>query len=1104
MIWSVSTGKMFERCQRQWFFKTQLASAKAKDQTRRHAWRLSKLQSLSAWRGNLVDQVLSQEVLPAFRQGRSITADQTLSSAMVRFDRQLAIGRARRLHEGGFNPTAFGEDFVAFHALEYGGVLAEAEIERARDEVRRAIESFFSMEELIARLRTSDRLITQRALSFTHADTTVRAVPDLIVFKKAGPPAIVDWKVHAFGRHDAWLQLAVYAAALVRGTPHNDFPATGSFAETDVGLLEVQLLTGTLRRHRLTDEHIALADGHIARSLRKHASGYRRHEWEGFDVTTHRLSSDALCFNVRELPVQVDVLGDDAVTDIETNIFPILNLDDLKLRYDTYRVRNLRRDQDEYFQNRDSLVRDLSFKLKVPVQIIERKGETYVVVPGDVADVPQKFLLVRTYVYLDKVESGIPLDFNVRNPENDAICLRFIQFMMQAPLFRNNRLWQPSSGMGFFEKAPAEEAGGIGRYRGFAARATIAPSGRIGLCVDVHSKYVRTTSLPAHLSRLTFRQFQGQRCVYRYGHQWYELRIETFSDLNISDEQIRTADGPVSLFEFIARESRKPLPAELASLPHDASVIRYRNNRGEDRAAPSGLCYLVCDTQENALHQGAILPPHIRREQTSRFVSEYLTDLRFNDISIRVSSEPEQIEQKLFRVPDFEFGNGRKLSVQGTPGASQVSLDNLGRKRIDLLRDDRAGFYVKDRFRRQYLILPQSVWESWGERFVADLKQTVDGLYPEGGGYKPEIITYKDRGPRTYRDQGKAILEAVGDRFMESAYALVMLHPTTDRKVREHDLLAAMVIRELRAKDIYAAVNHSEMGERSYVMVSGKDGTPRYEVRDSQRSRFTGYLRNVALNKVLLTNNFWPFVLATPLHAEVTIGIDVKNQTAGFTVVGRNGSFVKSCCHTSRQKEKLLKVQVLTHLAEIIRDEKIRLGRPVKSVVIHRDGRCFQSEMDGPAAAIDKLKSEGVVAADGTLTILEISKSAPVRLRLFEVQRARGSKLFVQNPQVGLYTINRNEGFLCSTGRAFTRRGTVQPLHVRCVLEGIPFVQALEDAYALTTLAWTRPEDCSRYPVTIKLTDRWLGEEASEFDEEALLYEIEESDDKDGDERASA
>jgi hypothetical protein len=267
MIWSVSTGKMFERCQRQWFFKTQLASAKAKDETRRRAWRLSKLQSLSAWRGNLVDQVLSQEVLPAFEQGRSITADQALASAMARFDRQLAIGRAHRLHEDGFTPAALGDDFVAFYALEYGGVLDEAEIERARDEVRRAIRSFFSMETLMSRLRTADRLITQRALSFTHADTTVRAVPDLIVFKEGHPPAIVDWKVHVFGWRDAWLRLAVYAAALARGTLHSDFPVTGPFAETDIGLLEVQLLTGTLRRHRLTDEHISQADGFIARSF---------------------------------------------------------------------------------------------------------------------------------------------------------------------------------------------------------------------------------------------------------------------------------------------------------------------------------------------------------------------------------------------------------------------------------------------------------------------------------------------------------------------------------------------------------------------------------------------------------------------------------------------------------------------------------------------------------------------------------------------------------------------------------------------------------------------------------------------------------------------
>jgi argonaute-like protein implicated in RNA metabolism and viral defense len=294
------------------------------------------------------------------------------------------------------------------------------------------------------------------------------------------------------------------------------------------------------------------------------------------------------------------------------------------------------------------------------------------------------------------------------------------------------------------------------------------------------------------------------------------------------------------------------------------------------------------------------------------------------------------------------------------------------------------------------------------------------------------------------------------------------------------------------------------MGECSYMLVADRDGTPRYEIRPDQRGRFMGYLRNVALNKVLLTSSLWPFILATPLHADVTVGIDVKNQTAGFTIIGRNGSFVKSYCQPSRQKEKLLKEQVLTHLAQIIRDEASRQRRPVKSVVVHRDGRCWQSELDGATAAVEKLKREGVMAPDGSLTLLEISKSAPVRLRLYEVQRTHGSRPYVQNPQVGLYTIiNGNEGFLCSTGRAFPHKGTVQPLHVRCVVEGIAFVEALEDVYALTTLAWTRPEDCSRYPVTLKLTDRWLGEEASEFDEEALIYESEENEDKRGEEKAS-
>ncbi len=39
----------------------------------------------------------------------------------------------------------------------------------------------------------------------------------------------------------------------------------------------------------------------------------------------------------------------------------------------------------------------------------------------------------------------------------------------------------------------------------------------------------------------------------------------------------------------------------------------------------------------------------------------------------------------------------------------------------------------------------------------------------------------------------------------------------------------------------------------------------------------------------VLLNCRWPFVLAEPLHADLTIGIDIKNNTAGFSFVFKAG-----------------------------------------------------------------------------------------------------------------------------------------------------------------------------------------------------------------------
>ena len=126
---------------------------------------------------------------------------------------------------------------------------------------------------------------------------------------------------------------------------------------------------------------------------------------------------------------------------------------------------------------------------------------------------------------------------------------------------------------------------------------------------------------------------------------------------------------------------------------------------------------------------------------------------------------------------------------------------------------------------------------------------------------------------------------------------------------------------------------------------------------------------------------------------------------------------------------------------------------------------------------------------DATLTMLEVSKTSPASLRLFDVTVEGGRSPWVENPEVGTYHLATDtDAYLCATGRAFRRPGTVNPLHVRFVEGPLPFLICLEDLYALTTLAWTRPEDCTRDPITIKLNDRRLGEDAGDYDSDALNF----------------
>jgi len=206
---------------------------------------------------------------------------------------------------------------------------------------------------------------------------------------------------------------------------------------------------------------------------------------------------------------------------------------------------------------------------------------------------------------------------------------------------------------------------------------------------------------------------------------------------------------------------------------------------------------------------------------------------------------------------------------------------------------------------------------------------------------------------------------------------------------------------------------------------------------------------------------------------------------------------VRTICKESTQKEQLSPDLIKKYLVEIVSKEAAESVSPVKSIVIHRDGRLWEAERPGVHRAMLALTTDGIISPEAKSAVLEIPKSSWARFRLFDVTENGRDRYWVDNPQVGCHwLISENEAYVCSTGRAFPRRGTVRPLHVLYVEGQLAFADCLEDLYSLTTLTWTRPEDCTRYPITIKLTDRRLGEDASEYDADALEFKESEAEEE--------
>jgi hypothetical protein len=273
MIWSVSSGKQFEKCARQWYYKNIAAHALVKnDPDRRAITILSKVKSVDAWRGTIVDNIISKRLTYAINKKFTIKKDYFITEALKEFQNQLKFAKSKKYWDDGF-VFSEEEDFAALYPYEFNIGLSEIEIQRLETDIIQAISQLLDDKELIEYLQSSSLLISQRALTYKFNKFTVRGFPDLIAFFSDRPPHIFDWKVHTFGTKAYDHQLIAYAYALyktIQVKPHNDFPLNLSkYSINEYRLTEYQLLQkeSPKRDYEVTDESINNLTKYISSSI---------------------------------------------------------------------------------------------------------------------------------------------------------------------------------------------------------------------------------------------------------------------------------------------------------------------------------------------------------------------------------------------------------------------------------------------------------------------------------------------------------------------------------------------------------------------------------------------------------------------------------------------------------------------------------------------------------------------------------------------------------------------------------------------------------------------------------------------------------------------
>jgi hypothetical protein len=753
-------------------------------------------------------------------------------------------------------------------------------------------------------------------------------------------------------------------------------------------------------------------------------------------------------------------------------------------------------DNARFAENLNRLATFVAKNTQHPVSAYKRGNKHYLATTADSHRLTKRDWRLTPHVATLKATSEKQhLNYSRIGDEQIDLALNLLRFQIRGALSDHSELWSDSAAT-FYLREPLNQSDEVDVYIGFSFHLHYLPDKKFYLSLDSTVKYVDKQSLLEHLDGgAEFKDFRLRQFLYRSAHNWFRIRLMALASHSIAEQKfVHRKDGQTYfVYDWTLKACRGAVPDHIKRLSPDSPAILYRfpndsvdkdgeksgDTDNKDLYGAAGLCYKTYQNdapEVRRLHKFSLATPYHRLAKANELIRKYFQRIPFRTFGMfsfadrALTSSP-----KRFYIPRLLYGKGKVLQVRDGQKGEGVDITEYARKRLEFLQCREGGLLTQDPLGNQYILAPQSLHRSIIRAGREEHVRQIRRMHSHP--YRLDEVWYEDSDARNLHRQVSAIKRALERSRIDRGTALLVLPENAHKDL--HNYLKRELFGTLQTQCLNAA------SLKRFFVFNGRE----FVIREETERDFYSYMRYVAIG-TLLVSRVWPFALADPMNYDVHIGIDVLNGLAGFTYLYQGGKEVIFRHYTNThgkkaQGEKLSPKLLRQALYDDLREDLQRLQIKPSSLVIHRDGRSYEEEIESIKGSVRRLKTEWRLPSEAQLGVVEINKSTTSHLRLFLERQGR-----IENPEIGdWFALNAKQGIVCNTGWPFRMHGTVRPLLTNIAYGDLEIGKVLEDEFCMAMLAWTAPDRPSRVPIINRLGDFFLRPLASDADEEAARYD---------------